>query len=240
MSEAKTNPTSLSNPLESLNPNPEPAKRTITKAEFIIEQMSKLASAYSKRGELEYDVYLSAFSEVPVANLRKAFAEVPKVCKFFPTPYEVLALTGFVHTSPELKAAKERAQPNNEKRIVRRCLVLESARWGYGPSDADSMIDQSTEVGKKMWSEPDPQGYGHIMVRTHGQTFIGYRAMRTALACKERFSDGPAVLFLTEQNGTKSYVPVTFTWEKTHYIVYHAYRGHYPNFDKPIFIGEKA
>lgn len=247
MSEPKTNPMSLSNPLESLNPNPEPAKRTITKAEFIIEQMSKLASAYGKRGELEYDVYLAAFSDVPVANLRKAFAEVPKACKFFPTPFEVLALTGFKSLSPELKAAKERATPPGKmtelwESLVTMCATIEKSHWHHvsGVSGADylSIIDHESVVGSRLWAQPDPQGY--IMVRTHGQTFIGYKAMRLALADKDAFSEGLGMLFLTEANGSKTFVPVTFVWEKSHYAVYHAYRGHYPDYDKPLIRGEKA
>jgi hypothetical protein len=224
--------------------------RTITKPQFITEQVESIFAAFfSKPPEINYSTYISALDDIPVETLRKVFKDALKL-KYCPTASELRRLSGIGNVqlpddhdkpSAELTAAIEAAQApgvSDWEQIVMWCCSLEAPRWGRSAGDGISMIDPDGRIGKNSWAEPNEQGY--VVVRTQGKEFIGYDALRTALQDRAAFEEGHGILFLTQKGdlpglSIKTWVPVKFSWTGERYTVRHAYTGVFPNYDTPLF-----
>jgi hypothetical protein len=77
-----------------------PTPRTITKAQFITEQVSLLADMFLvsnvKKADLNYSAYIVALSPIPTDVLRIAFSKAPHGGrKFMPLPVELIELAAW-------------------------------------------------------------------------------------------------------------------------------------------------
>jgi len=210
--------------------------RTITKAEFIAENVEKMFAAFfSRPPQINYDAYLAVLDGVPVENLRRAFKLAHK-SKYCPTAVELLVLADYRPTAQSIMDNKSPAQSDAERTrnwdtILTRCFGAEKARRGiHDLKDPVNLLD-SPDV----WGDVFPNG---IMVRTQCQEFKGYAAFREALKMPSALSVGHGVLFLTLESGKLEWVPVRFDNVGDKLAVFHAgndYPDHFPRNEKPLF-----